>query len=199
MVAGVAAFCVVDGRTGRALYEADFGSTQRVSVAERAGSSFSLCLSLSLVRSRAVSLYSLILSLSLSLSLSLLKQDDARHLRQFVIASAIDRLNERKWELTSAYLKIIDQFDSDLFVYAYCTQGNFQFVLLTTKREEGNVKAFFESMHEVVVKMRMNPFFYDGGGGDDDVDDDNAGGEEDWLATNASFDAKVRRCSRVLG
>ena len=25
MVAGVAAFCVVDGRTGRALYEADFG------------------------------------------------------------------------------------------------------------------------------------------------------------------------------
>ena len=71
MVAGVAAFCVVDGRTGRALYEADFGSTQRVSVAERAGSSFSLCLSLSLVRSRAVSLNSLILSLSLSLSLSL--------------------------------------------------------------------------------------------------------------------------------
>lgn len=32
MVAGVAAFCVVDGRTGRALYEADFGSTRRVRV-----------------------------------------------------------------------------------------------------------------------------------------------------------------------
>jgi len=29
MVAGVATFCVVDGRTGRALYEADFGSTRR--------------------------------------------------------------------------------------------------------------------------------------------------------------------------
>jgi len=155
---------------------------------------FFLSLYVYLVGSRAVSK----LTFSLSLSLSILKQDDARHLRQFVIAAATDRLNERKWELTSAYLKIIDQFDSDLFVYAYCTQGNFQFVLLTTKREEGNVKAFFESMHEVVVKMRMNPFFYDGGGDDDD-DDDNAGGEEDWLATSASFDAKVRRCSRVLG
>jgi len=75
-------------------------------------------------------------------------------------------------------------------------------VLLTTKREEGNVKAFFESMHEVVVKMRMNPFFYDGGGGGGGDDDDGGnagGGEEDWLATSASFDAKVRRCSRVLG
>ena len=158
---------------------------------------FFLSLYVYLVGSRAVSK----LTFSLSLSLSILKQDDARHLRQFVIASAIDRLNERKWELTSAYLKIIDQFDSDLFVYAYCTQGNFQFVLLTTKREEGNVKAFFESMHEVVVKMRMNPFFYDGGGGGGDGDGGGnaGGGEEDWLATNASFDAKVRRCSRVLG
>lgn len=155
----------------------------------------SLSIYISWVRARCLN------SHSLSLSLSILKQDDARHLRQFVIASATDRLNERKWELTSAYLKIIDQFDSDLFVYAYCTQGNFQFVLLTTKREEGNVKAFFESMHEVVVKMRMNPFFYDGGGGGGDDDDGGnaGGGEEDWLATNASFDAKVRRCSRVLG
>lgn len=191
MVAGVAAFCVVDGRTGRALYEADFGSTQRVSVRLL----FFFSLYVYLVGSRAVSKF------TFSLSFSILKQDDARHLRQFVIASATDRLNERKWELTSAYLKIIDQFDSDLFVYAYCTQGNFQFVLLTTKREEGNVKAFFESMHEVVVKMRMNPFFYDGGGGGGDADDGGnaGGGEEDWLATNASFDAKVRRCSRVLG
>merc|ERR1712205_184488 len=98
MVAGVAAFCVVDGR-GRALYEADFGSTAR--------------------------------------------RDDARHLRQFVVAAALDKLNERKWETPNAYLKIIDHFDHDLVVHAYCTQGGIQFALLTTKgREEGNVKAF---------------------------------------------------------
>ena len=42
MVAGVAAFCVVDGRTGRALYEADFGSTRRVRVLYFCSSSLSL-------------------------------------------------------------------------------------------------------------------------------------------------------------
>merc|ERR1712216_518163 len=118
MVAGVAAFCVVDGRTGRALYEADFGSTRR---------------------------------------------DDARHLRQFVIASSLDRLNERKWETHTTYLKIIDTFDADCFIHAYVTQGNIHFVLLTTK-------------------VRMSPFFYDDS-------DDHGLGEMDWLAATASFDA----------
>jgi hypothetical protein len=147
MVAGVAAFCVVDGRTGRALYEADFGSTRR---------------------------------------------DDARHLRQFVIASSLDRLNERKWETHATYVKIIDTFDADCFIHAYVTQGNIHFVLLTTKREEQNVKQFFETVHEATTKVRMSPFFYDDS-------DDHGLGEMDWLAANASFDAKVRRCSRVLG
>ena len=63
MVAGVAAFCVVDGRTGRALYEADFGSTQRVSVRLLFFSSLSL--SIYLVGSRAVSKFTFSLFLSL--------------------------------------------------------------------------------------------------------------------------------------
>ena len=54
MVAGVAAFCVVDGRTGRALYEADFGSTQRVSVAERWFIFFFFSLSISHAFARGV-------------------------------------------------------------------------------------------------------------------------------------------------
>jgi hypothetical protein len=63
MVAGVAAFCVVDGRTGRALYEADFGSTQRVSVRLLFFSSLSLYIYL--VGSRAVSKFTFSLSFSL--------------------------------------------------------------------------------------------------------------------------------------
>ena len=113
-------------------------------------------------------------------------------MRQFVIASSLDRLNERKWETHATYLKIIDPFDADCFIHAYVTQGNIHFVLLTTKREEQNVKQFFETVHEATTKVRMSPFFYDDS-------DDHGLGEMDWLAANASFDAKVRRCSRVLG
>ena len=82
-------------------------------------------------------------------------------MRQFVIASSLDRLNERKWETHATYLKIIDTFDADCFIHAYVTQGNIHFVLLTTKREEQNVKQFFETVHEATTKVRMSPFFYD--------------------------------------
>jgi len=56
MVAGVAAFCVVDGRTGRALYEADFGSTRRVRVLSFVP--FLLCLCLLFVVPLCVCIFS---------------------------------------------------------------------------------------------------------------------------------------------
>ena len=53
MVAGVAAFCVVDGR-GRALYEADFGSTARRVSVLLVSFALSLSLSLTLLLSRSI-------------------------------------------------------------------------------------------------------------------------------------------------
>jgi hypothetical protein len=91
-------------------------------------------------------------------------------------------------------LKIIDQFD-DLYVHAYCTQGNFMFVLLTTKRDEQSIRNFFENTHEIVVKIRMSPFFDE----DEFVCDGGVGFKGGIVCTNASFDAKVREIARVLG
>ena len=118
-------------------------------------------------------------------------KDDARHLRQFVVAAALDRVNDLKWEEPSTHFKIVDKFDN-LYVYAYVTQGGIQFALLSTRRDEQSVKHFFERAHELVVKCTMNPFFVSGGCKEGEGDG--------WiLESGGAFDRKMRSISRVLG
>jgi len=85
------------------------------------------------------------------------KRDDAAHLHQFVMHAAQDFVEERMWETTSMNLKLVDRFN-DLLVYGFVTAGGARFLLLHDQRNEDNVKGFFYEVHELYLRVILNPF-----------------------------------------
>lgn len=85
------------------------------------------------------------------------KKDDAAHLHQFVMHAALDFVDERAWETNTMNLKLVDRFN-DLLVYAFVTAGGTRFLLLHDQRNEENVRNFFHDVHELYLKILLNPF-----------------------------------------
>ena len=85
------------------------------------------------------------------------KKEDAAHLHQFVMHAALDFVDERQWETNAMNLKLVDRFN-DLLVYAFVTAGGTRFLLLHDQRNEENVRNFFHDVHELYLKILLNPF-----------------------------------------
>lgn len=85
------------------------------------------------------------------------KKDDAAHLHQFVMHAALDFADERQWETGAMNLKLVDRFN-DLLVYAFVTAGGSRFLLLHDQRNEENVRNFFHDVHELYLRILLNPF-----------------------------------------
>ena len=85
------------------------------------------------------------------------RKDDAAHLHQFVMHAALDFVDERQWETGAMNLKLVDRFN-DLLVYAFVTAGGARFLLLHDVRNEENVKNFFHEVHELYLRVALDPF-----------------------------------------
>ena len=85
------------------------------------------------------------------------KKEDAAHLHQFVMHAALDFVDERQWETNAMNLKLVDRFN-DMLVYAFVTAGGSRFLFLHDRRNEEKVREFFHEVHELYLRIQLNPF-----------------------------------------
>jgi len=85
------------------------------------------------------------------------KKEDTGHLHQFVMHAALDVVEEAIWGTQSMYLKVVDRFN-DLHVSAWVTAGHAKFLLLHDGGTEDGIKTFFQGVHELYLKVILNPF-----------------------------------------
>mmetsp|Transcript_55439 Transcript_55439/g.135970 ORF Transcript_55439/g.135970 Transcript_55439/m.135970 type:complete len:136 (+) Transcript_55439:56-463(+) len=105
---------------------------------------------------------------------------DQRHMAQFIAHSALDVVDDRVWTKDALYLKTVDRFGHQ-YVSAYVTPSHVRFVLLHDKRDEDGIKNFFHDVHELYVKVLMNPFY-----------------KPNTRVQSAQFEQKVRQLGKKL-
>ncbi|RUS20951.1 trafficking protein particle complex subunit 2-like protein [Endogone sp. FLAS-F59071] len=93
---------------------------------------------------------------------------------KFIIHSALDIVEEIQWNTNATYLKVVDKFN-EFLISAFVSAGNTKFMLLHDTKSEDSIKNFFQDVHELYLKVLMNPFY-----------------EFNQPITNSYFDGKVR-------
>ncbi|KAG7590815.1 Longin-like domain superfamily [Arabidopsis suecica] len=76
------------------------------------------------------------------------------------------------------FLKSVDRFN-DLVVSVYVTAGHTRLMLLHDSRNEDGIKSFFQEVHELYIKILLNPLYLPGS-----------------RITSSHFDTKVRALAR---
>jgi len=77
----------------------------------------------------------------------------------FVLHSSLDLVEKSAWVTQNMYLKVVDKVNQQ-YVSTFLTAGNIKFVLLHPGRNEESIKNFFYDVHELYVKLSMNPFYH---------------------------------------
>mmetsp|Transcript_15670 Transcript_15670/g.29147 ORF Transcript_15670/g.29147 Transcript_15670/m.29147 type:complete len:140 (+) Transcript_15670:329-748(+) len=77
----------------------------------------------------------------------------------FVVHSSLDLVEKSAWVTQNMYLKVVDKVNQQ-YVSTFLTAGNIKFVLLHPGRNEESIKNFFYDVHELYVKLSMNPFYH---------------------------------------
>ncbi|XP_022723117.1 trafficking protein particle complex subunit 2-like [Durio zibethinus] len=106
------------------------------------------------------------------------KREDAAQLHQFVLHAALDVVQDLAWTTSVMFLKAIDRFN-DLVVSVYVTAGHTRFMLLHDSRNDDGIKSFFQEVHELYIKILLNPLYLPGS-----------------RITSSHFDTKVRAIAR---
>ena len=95
-----------------------------------------------------------------------------------MVYSALDLVEKAAQTKQHMYLGAVDKFN-DQNVFAYVTAGQVKFLLLHEGRNEDAVRNFFLEVHELYVKLVMNPFY-----------------EHDTPITSPTFDRAVHALAR---
>ncbi|CAL5440020.1 unnamed protein product [Camellia sinensis] len=114
---------------------------------------------------------------------SALKKEDAAQQHQFILHAALDIVQDLAWTTSAMFLKAIDRFN-DLVVSVYVTAGHYPFGALLIKggkrsRNDDGIKSFFQEVHELYIKILLNPLYLPGS-----------------RITSSHFDTKVRALAR---
>jgi hypothetical protein len=75
----------------------------------------------------------------------------------FVVHSLLDLVEKAAWATQNMYLRVVDKVKQQQ-VSSFLTAGNIKFVLLHAGRSEDSIRNFFYEVHELYVKLAMNPF-----------------------------------------
>ncbi|EEY55507.1 trafficking protein particle complex subunit 2, putative [Phytophthora infestans T30-4] len=106
------------------------------------------------------------------------RREESAHVDEFVLHAALDLVDELMWTTPAMALKVVDRFNDQL-VSAFVTASGVKFLLLHETRNDDTVKAFFHEVHELYVKLLMNPFY-----------------EYDTPISSEVFDARVKTLAR---
>ncbi|XWS35315.1 hypothetical protein CRYUN_Cryun21dG0115300 [Craigia yunnanensis] len=90
------------------------------------------------------------------------KKEDAAQLHQFILHAALDIVQDIAWTTSAMFLKAIDRFND----------------LVVSVNDDG-IKSFFQEVHELYIKILLNPLYLPGS-----------------RITSSHFDAKVRALAR---
>ncbi|CAD6216580.1 unnamed protein product [Miscanthus lutarioriparius] len=96
------------------------------------------------------------------------KKEDLSYHHQFILHAALDVVQDLAWTTNAMFLKSVDRFN-DLVV----------FMLLHDSRSEDGIKSFFQEVHELYIKIFLNPLYLPGS-----------------RITSSHFDTKVRALAR---
>mmetsp|Transcript_53433 Transcript_53433/g.106266 ORF Transcript_53433/g.106266 Transcript_53433/m.106266 type:complete len:137 (-) Transcript_53433:203-613(-) len=86
------------------------------------------------------------------------KREDNSHLNQFIIHAALDMVDDSVWGTQSMVFKSVDKFN-DFLISAFVTAGHIKLMLLHDVKNEEGIRNFFHDVHELYVKVLMNPFY----------------------------------------
>ncbi|XP_074381239.1 uncharacterized protein LOC141723346 [Apium graveolens] len=89
------------------------------------------------------------------------KKEDIAQQHQFILNAALDIVQDVAWTTSSMLLKAIDRFN-DLVVSVYVTAGNTRLMLLHDPRNDDGIKSFFQEVHELYIKIFLNPMYVPG-------------------------------------
>ncbi|GMP34723.1 hypothetical protein CsSME_00007480 [Camellia sinensis var. sinensis] len=118
------------------------------------------------------------------------KKEEAAHQHQFILHAALDIVQDLAWTTSAMFLKAVDRFN-DLVVSVYlCASFIYLFsltnhvihtrlMLLHDSRNDDGIKSFFQEVHELYVKILLNPLYIPGS-----------------RITSSCFDTKVRALAR---
>ena len=86
------------------------------------------------------------------------RRDDAAKPSHFVLHAALDMVDLAMWSTPGTYLKVVDRHN-ELLVSAHVTAGGARLMLLHDARNEDGIRGFFTEVHELYVKLLLNPFY----------------------------------------
>ncbi|XP_066318867.1 uncharacterized protein [Miscanthus floridulus] len=114
---------------------------------------------------------------------SALKKEDLAHQHQFILHAALDVVQDLTWTTNAIFcifrfLRSVDRF-SDFVVSVYVTAGHTRFLLLHDSRSNDGIKSFFQEVHELYMKIFLNPLYLPGS-----------------RIASSHFDTKVRTLAR---
>ncbi|KAM7471698.1 hypothetical protein LguiA_009881 [Lonicera macranthoides] len=110
---------------------------------------------------------------------TLSNKEDVAHLHQFILHAALDIAQDLAWTTSAMFLKAVDRFN-DLVVSVYVTAViHTRLMLLHDSRNDDGIKGFFQEVHELYIKILLNPLYLPGS-----------------RVTSSHFDTKVRALAR---
>ncbi|BBN12836.1 trafficking protein particle complex subunit 2 [Marchantia polymorpha subsp. ruderalis] len=89
------------------------------------------------------------------------KKDEATHLHQFILHAALDIVQDVVWTTNGMFLKVVDKYN-ELLVSVYVTAGHTRLMLLHDSRNEDGIRNFFQEVHELYIKLLLNPLYVPG-------------------------------------
>ena len=99
---------------------------------------------------------------------------------QFVMHAALDMVEESMWKTGTMNLKRVDAFQGQN-ISAYVTASNVVLLLMHENASEDSVGFFFREVHEMYIKIMMNPFYKYGS-----------------IVVSRSFQARVEKLMRSI-
>jgi hypothetical protein len=104
--------------------------------------------------------------------------DSVTRQNNFVMHSALDMVDKNAWVNNNMYLKVVDKVNHQM-VSVFLTAGHVKFMILHCGKSDDLVKNFFLDVHELYVKLSMNPFY-----------------QFDTSIDSKDFDSRVRAAGR---
>jgi hypothetical protein len=83
------------------------------------------------------------------------RKEESAHVEEFLLHSALDAVDEIMWTTPAMTLKVVDKFN-DQFVSGFVTATSVKFLLLHDSRNDDTIKAFFNEVHELYLKVMDN-------------------------------------------